>query len=146
MVESILPLSLRGASVVRSGTRLVGPVDMEVDGSGVIIVVGPNGSGKTSLLRLMHGLERAASGEVVWAVQRNEARNRQAFVFQTPILMRRRVLDCIAYPLIVQGTPRAKARNWLPNGRRKLDLAMPGIIRPLCCRVVNGRNWPSLAP
>ena len=65
---SILPLRLEAAEVRRGRNRLVGPIDLEIGASGVTMVIGPNGSGKTSLLRLMHGLERAGRGRVIWSV------------------------------------------------------------------------------
>ncbi len=106
----ILPLRLRQAEARRRGKRLVGPVDLELGREGFTIVMGPNGAGKTTLLRLMHGLERLAAGEIRWAVPVREARMRQAYVFQTPIMMRRSVVDSIAYPLRLRGMGRAEAR------------------------------------
>ena len=111
MVGSILPLRLEAAELRRGGRRLVGPVDLEIGADGLTVVIGPNGSGKTSLLRLMHGLDRAARGSVSWAAPEEQARTRQAYVFQTPIVMRRRVVDNIAYPLLVHGARRAEARR-----------------------------------
>lgn len=110
MVDSILPLLVESASVVRKGARLIGPVGIEIGRKGTTVVIGPNGSGKTTLLRLMHGLERPAGGSVRWAVADRYARRRQAFVFQSPIMMRRTVVDCIAYPLLLRGVRKSEAR------------------------------------
>lgn len=109
MVAPVLPLRLEGVEARRRGVRLVGPVDLEIGAEGTTVAIGPNGSGKTSLLRLMHGLERAARGTVRWAAPNAEAR--QAFVFQTPVAMRRTVLENIAYPLRIRGARRAEARE-----------------------------------
>ncbi len=106
----ILPLRLEGAVARRRGKVLVGPVDLELGREGFTILIGPNGAGKTSLLRLMHGLLRRSQGQVRWAVPEAEARARQAYVFQTPIMMRRSVVDSIAYPLRLRGVGRAEAR------------------------------------
>ena len=122
MVGSILPLRLEAAAVRRGGNRLVGPVDLEIGADGATVVIGPNGSGKTSLLRLMHGLERAAEGRVRWAVPESEARTRQAYVFQNPILMRRPVAANIAYPLLVHGVRRAEARRRAADWAEKVGL------------------------
>ena len=107
---SILPLTLEGAEARRRGRTLVGPVDWRLEGAGLTMVMGPNGAGKSTLLRLMHGLERCAAGRAFWAAPEKEAREAQAFVFQTPILMRRSALDNIAYPLQLRGMSRARAR------------------------------------
>lgn len=111
MVASILPLCLTDVELRRGGRRILGPVSLTLDGPGVTVVMGPNGAGKTSLLRVMHGLDRAGRGAVRWTGDPAIARRRQAFVFQTPILMRRKVVDCIAYPLRLDGVSRAAGRD-----------------------------------
>ncbi|MDW4550765.1 ATP-binding cassette domain-containing protein [Defluviimonas sp. D31] len=111
MVSPILPLTLEEVELRRQGKRILGPVTYTLDGEGITIVMGPNGAGKTSLLRCMHGLERLSRGRMRWQGDEDRIRARQAFVFQTPILMRRSVLDCIAYPLILDGLSRREARK-----------------------------------
>ncbi len=108
---SILPLTLAKASARKGGTRLVGPIDLKLGAEGFTMVIGPNGAGKTTLLRLMHGLERCAVGNVNWAVAAEEAHRHQAFVFQTPVMMRRRVLDSLAFPLILRGASKKDAQD-----------------------------------
>ena len=110
MVTSILPLCLDGVELRRNGRRILGPISLTLAGRGLTIILGPNGAGKTSLLRAMHGIERIRRGSIRWHTGQQTARARQAFVFQTPILMRRSVVDCIAYPLFLDGVSKAKAR------------------------------------
>jgi tungstate transport system ATP-binding protein len=109
MVTPILPLKMSGAVVKRRGKTLLGPVDMTVAAQGFTIVMGPNGAGKTTLLRTLHGLERLSAGQIEWQVPLAAAQMRQAFVFQTPIMMRRSVRENIAYPLLVEGQSKSKA-------------------------------------
>lgn len=110
MVTPILPLTLTDVELHRGGRRILGPVSLMLGGPGITIVMGANGSGKTSLLRVMHGLDRASRGHVTWQRAAAKVRARQAFVFQTPILMRRKVVDCIAFPLRLDGIKRGPAR------------------------------------
>lgn len=118
MVTPILPLTLTDVEMRRGGRRILGPVSLTLTltaagagaGAGITILMGPNGSGKTSLLRVMHGLEPVNHGTVDWQGGPQAVRARQAFVFQTPILMRRKVVDCISYPLRLDGVPRKDAR------------------------------------
>ena len=109
MVNRVLPLTVTNAVIKRKGKTLLGPVSIEVSKTGVTIIMGPNGSGKTTLLRSLHGLERLSSGSTAWQMPLREARTRQAFVFQTPIMMRRSVRDNLAYPLLIHGVDKAKA-------------------------------------
>ncbi len=111
MVEPapLFPLRLENVSITRRGKRLIGPVDFELGATGCTIVIGPNGAGKTTLLRTMHGLERISDGRAKWQAPLAEARRRQAFVFQRPVLLRRSVIDNVAYPLRIHGTRRAEA-------------------------------------
>lgn len=114
--NSIFPLRLDGACVTKGGQRIIGPIDLELGGDGFTIVMGPNGAGKTTLLKLMHGMERVSEGSVSWHVPPREAHKRQSYIFQTPIIMRRSVLENIAYPLRVHGVGRRdaldQARVW----------------------------------
>ena len=110
MVSAILPLEAVGLTLRKRGQRLVGPVDLRLEAGGITVLIGPNGAGKTSLLRLLHGLERPSAGSLHWAAPLEEARRRQGFVFQSPIMMRRNVRDSLAYPLDLLGVPRRVAR------------------------------------
>ena len=113
----MLPLEVKAAEIRRRGKRLIGPVDLTLKGEGTTIVIGPNGSGKTTLLRMLHGIERLSAGEMCWVSGLEAARRRQAFVFQTPVMMRRSVLDNIAFPLrlngVTQREARARAGDWV---------------------------------
>jgi len=81
-----------------------------MDGKGITVVLGPNGAGKTSLLRLIHGTARLTTGAIEWACSTADARNRQAFVFQRPIMLRRSVEENLMYPLRLRKVPKGEAR------------------------------------
>ncbi len=165
-MNSLFPLKVRGALTSRRGKTLIGPVDLDLGGQGVSVVIGPNGSGKTSLLRLLHGAARLNAGTIRWACSTAEARHHQTFVFQRPVMLRRSVEDNIAYPLQVRGArkaeARAQAREWaervglsgmlerpapvLSGGeQQKLALARALIVKPKLlfldepCAALDGR-------
>ncbi|WP_019955058.1 ATP-binding cassette domain-containing protein [Yoonia vestfoldensis] len=119
---TILPLELNGVRVARRGKTLLGPVDLAIAGRGCTIIMGPNGSGKTTLLRTMHGLERPSAGQVGWALPEPATRARQAFVFQSPVMLRRTVRDNLAYPLLVQGMAKGRARDLASQWAEKVGL------------------------
>ncbi|MBM7068000.1 ATP-binding cassette domain-containing protein [Actibacterium sp. 188UL27-1] len=119
---AVLPLDLKAATVRRRGRHIIGPVTLQVKAGPPTIVLGPNGAGKTTLLQLFHGLVRASSGQVSWAVDMPQADLAQAYVFQTPTLMRRSVQDNIAYPLIVRGVARRAARRQASEAAQSVGL------------------------
>lgn len=61
-------MSLRGVQLgcVRGERTLFGALDVALDPGDALWVQGANGSGKTSLLRLLGGLATLASGSVAW--------------------------------------------------------------------------------
>jgi heme exporter protein A len=50
----------------RGGRKLFGPLSLRVAGGDLVRVAGPNGSGKTSLLRILCGLLTPSAGAVRW--------------------------------------------------------------------------------
>ncbi len=125
-MSSILPLSLRKVSLSRGGKRILGPIDFELGGRGLSVVIGPNGAGKSTLLRLMHGLERPSEGALAWAVPLKTARKAQAFVFQSPVMLRRSLVENLAFPLRLSGRPRTEAAKVAMDWAARLGLSGQG--------------------
>jgi len=59
-------LEARGLACERGERRLFSSVSLALEPGGMVRVLGPNGSGKTSLLRILAGLTRPAAGDVRW--------------------------------------------------------------------------------
>jgi len=104
-------LSARKAMVQARGKTLIGPIDLDLGATGVTVVIGPNGAGKTTLLKTLYGIQRLNDGTVTWSGNEEDIRKRQAFVFQSPVMLRRSVRDNIAYPLRLDGISRKAARD-----------------------------------
>jgi tungstate transport system ATP-binding protein len=121
-VVNLFPLNVRSAQTSRRGKLLVGPVNLDLGGVGATVVMGPNGSGKTSLLRLLHGAARLTGGAIEWACAEEEARSRQGFVFQRPVMLRRTVLDNLMYPLRMRGTARSDAQTLAEEWAHRVGL------------------------
>ena len=102
-------VTLKNVNFQRNGDAILEEVNAEVMGNGICLVMGPNGSGKTSLLRVMNGLEKIQSGEIVWHTKEHSLRGNRSLVFQSPVLMRRNVIENVAYPQLLRGESRKVA-------------------------------------
>ena len=60
-------LEVRGLAVARGGLRVLEGLDLSLQAGRVLVLRGPNGLGKTTLLRTLAGLQPAVAGEVVAA-------------------------------------------------------------------------------
>ena len=110
-------LSLRYETATQPIEVLRG-VDLDIQAGQSVAIAGHSGSGKTSLLLLLAGLERPAAGSVVMAGQRLETLDRDALadlrrdhigiVFQSfHLLPSLTALDNVALPLQIAGRPDA---------------------------------------
>jgi heme exporter protein A len=58
-------LEARQATFARNGESVFAPVDLSLGSGEALIVLGPNGCGKTTLLRMLAGILRPWQGEVI---------------------------------------------------------------------------------
>jgi branched-chain amino acid transport system ATP-binding protein len=63
-------LEIRGLHAAYGQTRVLEGVDLSVGDGEFVIVIGPNGHGKTTLLRTISGLMQPTSGEIEFAGER----------------------------------------------------------------------------
>jgi len=100
-------LSLKDVSKVVEGETHIFPTDIELQKGSMNVLLGPTSSGKTSLMRLMAGLDKATTGKIFWNgedVTRTPVQDRNlAMVYQQfvnyPAMT---VYDNIATPLRLQ--------------------------------------------
>ena len=123
-------LSVRGLAVTYGDLCAVDGVDLEVAAGEVVALLGASGSGKSSLLRAVAGLEDVAAGEVAWdgrSMVRVPVHKRGfGLMFQDGQLFEHRdVGSNIAYGLT--GLPRAQRGERV---REMLELVgLPGFER-----------------
>ena len=123
-------LSVRGLAVAYGDLRAVDGVDLDVAAGEIVALLGASGSGKSSLLRAVAGLEDVAGGEVAWngrSMVRVPVHKRGfGLMFQDGQLFEHRdVGGNIAYGLT--GLPRARRDERV---REMLELVgLPGFER-----------------
>ena len=107
-VDIASPLvTLRGAAVRFGSTTALQPVELVLHRGERLALVGANGSGKTSLLRLLHGLVPCAGLRTLHCHASGPAPV-AAMVFQRPFLLRLSVRANVLVALWLQGVPRAR--------------------------------------
>lgn len=103
---SDLPLVLDGVSLQAGATTILDRLSLSITPGAPTLIVGPNGSGKTSLLRLLMGLTAPTTGRVSWGGRTESKPVRRAILFQRPVMLRRTAAANVAYALAQAGTPR----------------------------------------
>jgi tungstate transport system ATP-binding protein len=98
---SLLPLVVQNLSYRVGEKRLLDNINATVNSTGVTVVLGANGAGKSLFVRLLHGLLKSEKQAISWNGQTLDlaTRKRQALVFQKPVLLRRSVLANIEFVL-----------------------------------------------
>ena len=95
---SDLPVLFEQASLRVGEVTILDRLDLRLAAGAPTILLGPNGSGKTSLLRLAMGLVAPSGGRISWG-GRAEPGERLAMVFQRPVMLRRTAAANVAYAL-----------------------------------------------
>ena len=140
---SILPLRVAEVSYSVRGKALVDRVSFTLERGGRTIVLGPNGSGKTLLLSLCHGLIAPTGGGVEWqGAAGTIGARRHAMVFQNPVMLRRSMRANLLHALSVNGV------GWRER-RKRTDMALDrfglGAIAERPARVGSGGEKQRLA-
>jgi len=146
MAEAMLPLDARGLGIRFGDVQALRDVNLAIEAGRRIAVLGANGSGKSVLLRTLHGLLVPTTGTITWAGRAGRPRS-QAMVFQRPVMLRRTALANVEYALGINGTPaagreqlarRAIARVGLSHIARRQARALSGGEQQ---RIALARAW-----
>jgi tungstate transport system ATP-binding protein len=99
-------IKLANVSVLLGRVQALAGVNLRINTGERVAVIGANGGGKSSLLRVINGLLSAQTGSV-----QCDAGVRQGFVFQRPHMLRASVLANVALGLQLQGLDAARAEK-----------------------------------
>ncbi|MCZ7536025.1 MAG: ATP-binding cassette domain-containing protein [Acidimicrobiia bacterium] len=109
-------IETRHLSLVRGGNEVLRDVSLAIEPGEIFILIGPSGSGKSSLLRCLNRLEEPAPGTVflrgedITAMPVITLRRRVGMVFQLPAMFPGTVADNIAYGPALRGEALSDAR------------------------------------
>jgi tungstate transport system ATP-binding protein len=126
------------------GQRLIDEINLEIAPLRSTIIMGANGSGKSLLLRLLHGLIPPAAGKISWrgAALDRFAQREQAMVFQRPVMLRRSVAANLRFALSAHRVPRAERRE---REAEMLALTQLDHLKDRPARVLSGGEQQRLA-
>jgi len=122
---------LAQVDVALEGRPLLQAVDLRLPRSSFVVVLGPTGAGKTTILRLLIGLQRPSAGKALvggieWATLsrtgRAQVRQRIGYVQQQVGLLKAPVLYNVTLPLRWRGVSRDVA-----DERGKMAMASVGL-------------------
>ncbi len=122
-------IKLKGVTKRYGEITALDDVSLEVKEKEIFTVLGPNGSGKTTMLRIMASIDRPTSGEVFFNSEkiddknRSLARKRSTMVFQKTVLFNTTVYKNIVYGLKLRGFSKKDADERVEDvlGLVKLD-------------------------
>lgn len=85
-------------SLINGSSILLDDLSVFFSESGVTMILGQNGAGKSLLIRCLHGLIKPSSGLItIGGKPTEDTRHLQALVFQKPILLRRTVAENLRF-------------------------------------------------
>jgi len=105
----MFPLRIAGLRFAPEGRVVLDELDLVLAGEGISVILGPNGTGKTVLLKLLAGLLPAHGGSAVWGDAAQPA-GRLAMVFQQPMLLRMSVFANVEFALRPQAMTTTERR------------------------------------
>lgn len=112
-------------------------ITLTIEKQDVFAILGPSGSGKSSLLRLLNRLEDGLSGEIYiegkeikdWNVK--ELREKVGFIFQESALFEGTVMDNILYGLRLRSFPKSKEKEKAEEILHKVGLELEFLERDI---------------
>ena len=116
-------------------------INLQIQQGEIFTLIGPNGSGKTTALRIMAGIESPTSGEFIFndepitEANRNKLRLKCTLVFQRTILFNTTVYKNLAYGLKLRGFSKTEIDTEI---RKSLELVQLEDYKYRAARSLSG--------
>ena len=93
--------------------QVIAPIDLSIEAGNIIALLGPSGCGKSTFLRMLSGLSKPSSGEILWHGKPLDGQAPNvAIVFQSFALFPwLTVLENVEAPLEARGVPAVERRK-----------------------------------
>ncbi|HOJ47231.1 MAG TPA: ATP-binding cassette domain-containing protein, partial [Bacillota bacterium] len=97
-----MEFKLESVSLQKQEKTILSSISLEIPAGSIFILIGPSGSGKSSLLRLLNRLDAPTSGRILYKDQPiesypvQELRKEVGMLFQHPVMINGTVRDNIA--------------------------------------------------
>ncbi len=105
-----LPLMLEDVSLLAREVTILDRITHVFAAGAPSVLIGPNGCGKTSLMRVAMGLIAPTRGRVTYAGRSAVPPVRRGIVFQRPAMLRRSAAGNLHYALKAAGVPRVQRK------------------------------------
>jgi len=100
---SDLPIQFEHVSYSAGQTAILRDISLSLEPGAPTALIGPNGSGKTTFLKLAMGLDQPVCGRITRGGRSNGPPLRRAFVFQKPVMLRRSTAANVGFALQAAG-------------------------------------------
>jgi len=135
---SDLPICFDAVSVRSSAVVMLDRITLTIEAGAPTVLIGPNGSGKTTFLRTAMGLIAPSEGRVTWGGAQDAPPLRRAFVFQRPAMLRRSARGNLRYALSAARIPRGRHESRI--GELLALVGLDGLERRPARRLSGGEQ------
>ena len=133
-----MEVQLTGIRFERDRRRVLDIPSLRLRSGVTTAILGPNGSGKTTMLRLIAGLDRPQAGEVRVGGAPLQPRQDLAYVFQEQVFLRRSVRANLELGLHLRGVNASERRARIDEALRRLGI--PHLVDRRADRLSGGEG------
>ena len=109
-LKSLLPISFHNVSLKLDNNYFFNKLSFKINTNGISVLIGSNGAGKSTCIKLLTGLIKPHSGKVLFSIH-NKSLDTIGYVPQKIILLRRSVEKNLLHTLSISSYPTNKKKQ-----------------------------------